>query len=250
MMAKNVGSTERKISVAAGSALAIYGLSRKSKGGAALAAVGAGLLYRGASGHCPAYSAMGVNTAAPSDGEAAEKPGANGAQVIEVVTINKSPEELYTFWRNFENLPQFMNHLNAVTVQDEKVSHWVAKAPLGRTVEWDATIINEIPNRLIAWQSVPGSGIASAGSVRFEPAPGNRGTEVRVNLEYNPPAGAVGAAVAKLLGEEPHVQVAEDLRRFKNLMETGETPTLKGQPVGARSAKGKGLDKAQAAHAA
>ncbi len=178
-----------------------------------------------------------------------DKPGKNGIQVIEVVTINRSPEELFIYWRNFENLPKFMNHLESVTVQDDKHSHWVAKAPLGKTAKWDAEIINLVPAKLIAWQSVPGSGIASAGTVRFEPTPGNRGTEVRVNLEYNPPAGAVGVAVARLLGEEPRVQIAEDLRRFKNLMETGEIPISEGQPVGARSAKGKGLEQAQAAHA-
>ncbi len=241
----NVGGLERKASVAAGSALAAYGLKRRSVGGGLLAALGAGLVYRGATGHCAVYSAAGVNTAAPGD-----KPGKDGVQVIEVVTVNRTPEELYSFWRNFENLPEFMNHLASVTVQDQTHSHWVATAPLGKTVAWDAEIINEVPARLIAWQSVPGSGIASAGSVRFEPAPGGRGTEVRVNLEYNPPAGTAGAAVARMLGEEPRVQVAEDLRRFKNLMETGETPSVEGQPVGARSAKGMALDKAQAANAA
>ena len=107
-----------------------------------------------------------------------------------------------------------------------------------------------MPNRLIAWQSQPGADVASAGTVRFEPAAAGRGTEVRVNLDYNPPAGVVGATIAKLFGEEPQIQIAEDLRRFKNLMETGETPTTEGQPAGPRSAKGEALDKAQAAHAA
>ena len=247
----NVGETERKVSVVAGSALALYGLSRLSWGGALLAAVGGGLIYRGATGHCAAYQALDKSTASSEEESASpSKPGANGVQVRDVVTINKSPEELYAFWRDFTNLPKFMNHLESVTVQDDKRSHWVAKAPLGRTASWDADIINETPNRLIAWQSVPGSGIASAGSVRFEPAMGGRGTEVRISLDYNPPAGVVGATVAKLFGEEPQIQVAEDLRRFKNLMETGETPTIEGQPVGGRSAKGQALDKAQAAHAA
>ena len=248
----NVGDTERKASVVAGSALAVYGLSRRSWGGALLALVGGSLIYRGTTGHCAAYQALGTSTEGDEQpGQAnSQKPGANGVQVREVVTINKSPEELYSFWRNFENLPKFMLHLESVTTQEDGRSHWVAKAPLGRTVEWDAEIINEEPNRLIAWQSLPGADVASAGSVRFEPATGGRGTAVRVNLDYNPPGGVVGATVAKLLGEEPQIQIAEDLRRFKNLMETGETPTVEGQPVGARSTKGAALDKAQAAHAA
>jgi uncharacterized membrane protein len=241
----NVGDTERRVSTIAGAALAIYGLSRRSFGGALAAAIGAGMIYRGTTGPCAAYSVAGVSTASQE-----QKPGQDGIQVIEVVTINKSPDELFTYWRNFENLPQFMNHLESVAVQDNTHSHWVATAPLGQTVNWDAEIINEIPGRLIAWQSVPGSGIASAGSVRFEPAPGNRGTEVRVNLEYNPPAGTAGAIIARLLGEEPRLQVAEDLRRFKNLMEAGETPSVAGQPMGERSAKGRMLDKIQVTHAA
>ena len=247
----NVGDAERKVSVAAGGALALYGLSRRSWGGALLAAVGGGLVYRGVTGNCPAYQAMGTSTADGGEQTASsDKPGANGVQVREVVTINKPPEELYAFWRDFDNLPKFMNHLESVTVQDDKHSHWVAKAPLGRTVAWDAEIINEVPNRLIAWQTAPGADVSSAGSVRFEPAPGGRGTEVRINLDYNPPAGVLGATVAKLFGEEPQIQIAEDLRRFKNLMETGETPTVENQPVGARSAKGLALDKAAAAHTA
>ena len=247
----NVGDNERKASVVAGGALALYGLSRRSWGGALLAAVGGGLLFRGVTGHCATYEALGMSTAkSDNSAPASDKPGANGIQVREVVTINKSPEELYSFWRDFGNLPKFMNHLESVTASDDTHSHWVAKAPLGRTVAWDAEIINEIPNRLIAWQSLPGADVSSAGSVRFEPALGGRGTEVRVNLDYNPPAGVFGATVAKLFGEEPQIQIAEDLRRFKNLMETGETPTVEGQPVGTRSAKGVALDKAQAAHAA
>ena len=186
----NVGDNERKASVVAGGALALYGLSRKSWSGALLAAVGGGLVYRGVTGHCAAYEALSQNTAVGDDAASMpDKPGANGIQVREVVTINKSPEELYVFWRNFDNLPKFMNHLESVTTSDDTHSHWVAKAPLGRTVAWDAVIINEIPNRLIAWQSLPGADVSSAGSVRFEPAIGNRGTEVRVNLDYNPAGG-------------------------------------------------------------
>jgi uncharacterized membrane protein len=125
-----------------------------------------------------------------------------------------------------------MDHLESVRILDGKRSHWVAKAPLGTSVEWDAEIINEEANELIGWRSLEGADVPNAGSVRFRPAPGGRGTEVRVNLEYNPPTGKLGAAFAKLLGEEPERQVEEDLRRFKQWMEAGEIPTTAGQPKG------------------
>jgi uncharacterized membrane protein len=142
--------------------------------------------------------------------------------VHRAVVINSTPEELYQFWRNFENLPQFMKHLESVEVIDERRSHWVAKGPAGATVEWDAEITADQPNRLIAWRSLEGADVPNAGSVRFEPAPGNRGTIVKVVMEYHPPAGILGATIAKLFGEEPEQQVADDLRRFKQVIETGE----------------------------
>jgi uncharacterized membrane protein len=136
------------------------------------------------------------------------------------VTIDKPAEELYGFWRNFENLPSFMEHLERVKVIDDRRSHWVAKAPAGE-VEWDAEIINEEPNRTIAWRSIDGSDVHSAGSVRFLDAGNGRGTDVRVTLEYLPPAGEAGRWVAKLFGEEPQQQVRDDLRHFKEHMEAG-----------------------------
>lgn len=136
--------------------------------------------------------------------------------------INRSPEELYQFWRDFENLPSFMKHLESVKVTGEGRSHWVAKAPAGTSVEWDAEITEDRPNELIAWRSLEGSDVENSGSVQFEPAPGNRGTIVRVEIEYNPPGGVIGAAVAKLFGEEPGQQAQEDLRCLKQVMETGE----------------------------
>jgi len=155
-----------------------------------------------------------------------------GEKSVHVVTVNKPADELYRYWRDFANLPDFMQHLAAVQDLGKGRSHWRAKAPLGQTVEWDATIINEIEDALIAWQSVEGAQISNAGSVRFRPAPGDRGTEVRVTLSYAPPAGKMGVAIAKILGEEPGRQVADDLRRFKQLMEAGELPTNDRQPMG------------------
>lgn len=143
-------------------------------------------------------------------------------RTIRVITINRSPEEVYQFWRDFQNLPRFMSHLESVHVIDEKRSRWVAKAPAGTSVEWDAEIIEDRPNQLIAWRSLEGADVDNAGTVSFNPAPGGRGTEVSVELEYNPPGGALGAGIAKLFGEAPEQQIKGDLYRFKQVMETGE----------------------------
>jgi uncharacterized membrane protein len=221
----NVGKMERFISVASGSVLLLYGLSRRSASGMVLATVGGGLLHRGATGHCELYSKLKVNTSEASSKETA------GIHVEKSVTIGKSPEEVYRFWRELSNLPRFMDHLKAVTVTSETTSHWVAKAP-GGEISWDAEIIVDEPNARIAWKSLPDSSIENAGSVRFVPAPGGRGCEVHVTVQYYPPGGIIGATIAKLFGEEPSLQIADDLRRLKRLMETGEIPTTDGQPHG------------------
>jgi uncharacterized membrane protein len=156
----------------------------------------------------------------------------HGVRAANSITIMKSPEELYSFWRRLENLPQFMNHLKSVTEVDETYSRWVAKAPLNLSVEWDAEITEDIPNQKIAWRSLPESQIPNEGYVQFNSASEGRGTVVHVSLTYHPPAGKFGATVAKLFGEEPNQQIASDMRRFQRLMETGEIPTIAGQPVG------------------
>lgn len=233
----NVGEIERWASAIGGGALAVYGVSRLLSGGslsgAVLALVGGSLIYRGATGHCNVYEAAGINTAEsgatnPVVSVSAER----GIKVEKSITIDKSPEELYSFWRRFENLPRFMNHLESVTTMGEGRSHWVAKAPAGSTVEWDAEVYNEKENELIAWRSLDGADVDNAGSVRFEPAVGGRGTTVRVTLRYDPPGGALGAAVARLFGENPEQQIDEDLRRFKQVMEIGEVVSTEGQSSG------------------
>lgn len=222
----NVGQAERWASMFGGAALIVAGMLKGRLSGLAVAGLGGGLLYRGLTGHCSVYQSLGVDTA----GSETDK----GLHIVRAFTINKPVEELYTFWRNFENLPRFMQHLDTVQKLDAEGTRtrWVARAPLGQQVEWDAEIINEIPNELIAWQSTEDAQIPNAGTVRFRPAPEGRGTEVKVTLNYLPPAGIVGATVAKLFGEEPSLQVEDDLRRFKRLMETGEIATTKGQPHG------------------
>lgn len=224
----NVGDAERYASAAGGGLLALYGLSRGSLAGLGLAAAGAALLYRGVTGHCHLYGSLGVNTA-DRPGRATSVRAGHGVRVDQAVTVNVPPEQLYRFWRDFANLPRFMDHLVSVRAEGER-SHWAARGPAGTTVEWDAEIVNERPNELIAWRSLPGSQVDNAGSVHFTPAPAGRGTVVRVELKYDPPAGKLGSAVAWLFGQEPNRQVREDLRRFKQLMEAGEIPTTRGQP--------------------
>lgn len=159
--------------------------------------------------------------------------GNRGVKVVKSVTIRKPASELYAFWRNLENLPRVIKHPVEIRATSPIESHWSVSAPFGdRRVEWDAVIFNDEPDRLIAWRSRDGADINNAGTVRFELAPGDEGTEVTVQLEYEPPAGKLGALVAKLSGEEAGQQVKEALRRFKALMECGEIPTTEGQPVG------------------
>ena len=226
----------------AGAMLAGWGLKRRDTTGGAAALGAAALLYRGGTGHCHVYQALGVNRGgSPGTGIIADRysdtrqrlGGRRGILVEESVTINRPIAEVYRFWRDFEHLPQFMEHLDSVAVRDAGISHWVATGPAGTRVEWDATIINEVDNQVIGWQSLEGSTIATAGSVNFDET--EHGTRVRVRLQYNPPAGRLGALVARLFGEEPNQTIREDLRRLKRLLETGEIPTTVGQPNGRRT---------------
>jgi uncharacterized membrane protein len=198
----------------------LLGLRQASLRGVLTALAGGGLIYQGATKQSTiqqAQEAIGIN-----------KP----IKVEKTVTINKPADELYRYWHNFENLPTFMKHLKSVKVYNEKRSHWIANAPLGNSVEWDADILEDRENEFISWASAEGADVENSGFVRFQKAPGNRGTEVKVVLEYNPPGGALAAVVAKLFGEEPEQQIGDELRRFKMLMEAGEIATTEGQPSG------------------
>jgi uncharacterized membrane protein len=218
----NVGSTERLVSGIAGAAVIALALRRKRLRGLLLP-LGGSLLARAVTGRSAVNRALDRNTArGDRASSAATVARGQGIKVERTVFVNRPQEEVYRFWRQLENLPRFMDHLESVTVLDESRSHWVAKAPAGTKVEWDASIHNEIENELIAWRSLPGADVDNAGSVHFTPS--GDGTEVRVVLSYDPPAGKVGASVAKLLGEEPGQQVEDDLRRFKQVIEAVETP--------------------------
>jgi uncharacterized membrane protein len=151
-----------------------------------------------------------------------------GIRVERSVTVCRPVEEVYRYWRDLENLPRFLRHLESVRVLDDRRSHWRARGPAGTSIEWDAEIVDEQPNARIAWRSLDGATVQNTGAVRFTSAPGGRGTEIHVDFAYDPPAGAVGAAVAKLFGEEPGQQIADDLRRLKQILETGEVVTAKG----------------------
>ncbi|MEU3188178.1 SRPBCC family protein [Streptomyces sp. NPDC006923] len=151
------------------------------------------------------------------------------------VTVNRPRNEVYRYWHAFENLPDFMSHLEAVRADGDGHSHWVARAPVKKRVEWDAEVVLDRPGELIAWHSLTGAQVDNAGSVSFRDAPGGQGTEVRVELDFAPPGGKAGAAVARLLGEHPEQQMRDDLRRFKQVMEVGEVVRSEGSPEGTRT---------------
>lgn len=211
------GDAGKWASLIGGGAMVLMGLRQRSLRGALMAIAGGGLAYQAAKSQGGITEALGMD---------------KSIKVEKTVTINKPADELYRYWHDFGNLSNFMKHVKSVTVVNDKRSHWVATAPLGASVEWDADIIEDRENEFISWASVEGADIDNSGFIRFKPAPGDRGTEVKVVMEYAPPGGAVTAAIAKLFGEEPEQQIGDDLRRFKMLMEAGEIATTEGQPKG------------------
>lgn len=233
----NVDDTERIWSTAGGALLATYGLRRGSLGGLLLATLGGFMVYRGASGYCPMNKALGRNTAEPK----ADDKAMDSIEIAKSLTINKPRKEVYAYWRQLENLPQFMFHLSEVRQLDNKRSHWVAKLSDGflaktlGTVEWDAEILEEVKNERLVWKSVADARVDNAGEVRFVDAPNGQGTEVHAVIKYRPPAGQLGGAIMKLFNPALEEMVKQDLRRFKQLLETGEITTIEGQPSGRKS---------------
>jgi uncharacterized membrane protein len=237
----NVGSTERAVSAATGGLLAIRGLRRGGLSGVLMALAGAALVKRGVSGYCPVKKRMEEGQGIKGLGmmglgkRREAKPSdyfKHGIHVEESVTVQAPAGQVYAFWRDFNNLARFMQHVKSVEVIDEKKSHWVVDGPTGKNVEWDAEIINEEEGKLISWKSLPGAEVDNTGTVQFREAPAGRGTEVRVTLEYLPPAGKLGLAIAKVFGKTPGAEVRDDLRRLRQIIETGEVPTTEGQPRG------------------
>lgn len=229
---QNVNNPERVVSTVAGGALIAFGVKQGGLFGASLLLLGGGLLHRAATGHCYVYEAAGVNTNDLSGTSILRKTSSIWSAPVRVkkaTTVNRSPAEVYQYWRNFENLPSFMQHVESVTKVGENRWHWKAKAPLGMTVEWDAELTSDVENQRIGWASVEGSDIPNSGTVEFRPTV-DRGTEVIVTLIYEAPGGKIGEWAAWTLGEEPSLQIKEDLRRFRSIMETGTIITTEGQP--------------------
>ena len=224
----NVSETERWLSLVGGSSLIAYGLVRRDTPGFGLAALGGSLLWRGATGHCPMYQTIGVNTSSrgygKGTGSRAGVPYELGIRVDHQIRVKKPVSDVYSFWRDLSNLPRFMDHLESVTQSSDRLSRWVAKGPIGISVTWEAEIVNDIPDKVIGWRSLEGSEVDNGGSVRFE-SDGASGTIVNVSMQYNPPAGQLGEWVARLFGENPRKTIAEDLQRFKEIMETGNVVT-------------------------
>lgn len=228
----NLSDTERAVSLGVGAALVGYGLTGRNMSLLGLLAGGFGL-YRAATGNCPGYQLLGVSTAGGTGPATAVRANA-GVKVETGVTVNAPVNEVYAFWRQFSRLPEFMEHVEKVEEADATHSTWTAAGPLGTSVQWHAELIEDQPNRLLAWRSLPGSDVDTAGSVRFSTAPSGQGTEVWVSLKFDSPGGRLGRLVATLFGENPDRTVRADLMRFKAIVETGELPTTEGQPHGAR----------------
>lgn len=228
---ENLGEGQRMLSAMAGMVFLLSGLSRRGWSGAGMAMVGGGLLHRAISGYCPAFHAMGIDTTdhnrpgRPNDTSrlGRRKVHTGGATKIQrAIEIHRPPDELYRFWRSLENLPRIMSHLESVQVVNDRLSHWVVKMmPGAPKVEWDAEIINDVENQRIGWRSLQGADVDNTGSVEFKSTGDGRRTRVTVTLQYAPPGGKLGTAIAKWLGEDPNTKIAKDLQRFKEEMETG-----------------------------
>lgn len=212
----NVGSTERIVSALGGAALAVMALrDLKSPSGVSMLVTGGFLLVRGLSGYCAVNNAIGRNTA---------HKGNSPVEIMTTVSLDKPRNEVYSFWRNLENLPRFMKHLSKVEEIDETRSRWTAKGPGGvGSVSWEAEILEDHHNEFISWRSLPGSTIDNAGQVRFVETP--TGTDIKVQMTYRLPAGDVGGVAGKLFGPMAKKMMTDDIRDLKEVMENGSSPS-------------------------
>ncbi|HEY8378435.1 MAG TPA: SRPBCC family protein [Nannocystis sp.] len=217
----NVHPVERTASLIGSFVCIAYATLRRSWIAVPVLAVGGALLKRALTGHSPLYKALRISTAHGVRAPSASVPHGQGIKITHTITVRQPPAHVYAFWRDLENLPRFMRHIQVVTVIDERRSRWRVQGPAETTVEWDAEIINDVPGELIAWRSLEGSEVPNAGSVRFERCLGGHATRITVSLEYHPPAGLLGSLMASALGANPQRQIEEDLHRFKELLETG-----------------------------
>jgi uncharacterized membrane protein len=227
----NVGNTERAISGLGGGFLIAFGLRRGGVGGTAAAILGGGLVYRAVTGKCSVYQTLGINTA-QGHSEAIGVPAQRGRRHAFSVVIERPRAQLFDHWRQLKNLPKLFDHLTSVVETSDDRSHWIAQGPLKQTIEWDAEIHNLQPGEMIAWRSIPGSDLDTAGSIHFKSTGGGDRTIVTLNMKYDPPAGNVGSTIASWLGQSVEGELEQGLRRFKQIAEAGETPTVAGQPRG------------------
>jgi len=215
-----LSEAESWLALGTGTLLLLAAASRRSIPSFVLAGASTPLLYRGVTGHWP----LAVDGLRKSNDTKTALAGSRGVHVRESVRLEVPIAEVYRSWRHLEGLPRFMSYLESVTEHSNGRSHWIATGPGGLRVEWDAEIINEVENQILAWRSLPNSDVVTAGSVNFDSWNGGRGTQVTVHLQYAPPAGKSGALVARLFGREPSQTIREDLRHFKQLLEAGEIP--------------------------
>jgi uncharacterized membrane protein len=220
----NVGKGERLASLVGGAGLAVLGARRKGIGGALLGLAGAALVHRGATGHCFVYGALEMDTAegSPARGLVAAE-NEPGVSVNASVTVNRAADEVYALWRDFERAPRYMDRISRVEVLDETRSRWTATGPMGRSWTWESEVVEDRPGELIAWESLPGAELPNRGWVQFIPAAGGGGqTEVRYFVQFDPPGGVIGDAIASAFHDAPRDMIRGDLRRFRQLAESGD----------------------------
>ncbi len=220
----NVGPKERSASLLSGASLAAYGINNLLRKnyvrGALMAAAGGYLVYRGQTGRCQLYRALGVNTNGKSE---------VGVELEEKIKVDRPREEVYHYWRNLEHMPRFMKHIQSVTAAGENRYHWVAETPGKIRIEWDSEVTEDRPNELIRWRSIPGSQVHNEGQVTFRQEPGEYGTEVILEMTYHPPGGTAGSSIAQMFNFVTSRFLRKELKRFKKLMETGRVPELEGR---------------------
>lgn len=221
--AVNVHPAERLISIVAGSVLATSGFRRKSTAGIGMALAGVEMLRRGLTGHCLGYELLGLRTAPLGQGANVSVPYELGVRIDQSIVINRPPKDVYLFWRDLANLSNFMENVESVEPMGGARSHWRVKAPGGRILQWDAVIHNELVNEMIAWRSLPGADVDNAGSVWFKPAADGHATEVLVEMQFNPPGGALAAAIATLWGADPETRLKNSLKKLKRQLESYST---------------------------
>ncbi len=239
IVTRNIGQRERWISGVVGGTLTAYGIFRRDWLGSGLAVIGSALFYRGASGHSFLYQTMNISTAeqqpnfAPGIPKTVSSiPGKRGVRVQRSMTVNRSAEDLFNYWYDIEKAPLYMDYIQSVLKTGERTSHWIAQRPMNKTIEWNSELLAVVPNKSISWHVHGKPTTANAGKVSFDATPDGHGTVVTLELDFLQFKGTLGTGLGVVVGHIPEKQVLETLRHFKELMEAGEVPTIKGQPTG------------------